>query len=150
MDTVPRKKISKRQVALNHIHAAIELWPTNTYEVSIIHLAAAAEEILGAMLKRESKRTMLEKFHATLEQHGMGVDRKVAYKAFTKSKNDVKHADVPEDDEVTYSDVEPLLVLLRAIYNYEALVGQTTPQMAKFMTKWRPSLRLVNGNKGNR
>ena len=54
MDKQHRNKLLFRlPVAVGHVHAAILLFNQPGFDASVLHLAAAADEIFEAFLKRE-------------------------------------------------------------------------------------------------
>ncbi len=122
------------------------------YEPSVLHLAAAAEEILEALLKRENKGTvnqfLLEGFQKNLTPT---LDRKTFYQEVSRTKNAVKHADVAGEDMVEIPLGQGFFTLLKAVHNYEGLTGQLTPQMKQWFerrkNKSKQRLTVVKGSK---
>jgi hypothetical protein len=124
-------------VAVGHVHAAIEIFGQPGLEGSVLHLAAAADEIFEAFLKREGKVTLSGKLLRALQEHIPELDRKTFYRSSTQWKNAVKHADIPAEDVISMPSTQPFFYLARAIMNYEALTGEKSPQMDKFMSRYR-------------
>jgi hypothetical protein len=134
----PREKMHFRlPVAVGHVHAAIQLFDQPGLEGSVLHLAAAADEIFESFLKREGKPTLSETLLMRLQEHLPKLDRKTFHRSSTQWKNAVKHADNPAEDLITMPSTQPFFYLARAIHNYEALNGELTPQMAEFMLRVR-------------
>ena len=128
-------------IAVGHVHAAIQLFDQPGLEASVLHLAAAADEIFESLLKREGKSTMSETLLRRFQEHQPDLDRKTFHRSSTRFKNAVKHADNPAEDVVAMPSAHHFLYLARAILNYEALIGEQTPQMSTFMG------RIKKGNK---
>lgn len=129
--------LSKLTIAVSHIHAAIELKSRFGHEASILHLAAAADEIIEAFLKRKGKPTMSQALLAQFQKYAPNFDRKTFHQAASRTKNAVKHADHPDGDIVEISELQDFTSLIRAILNYELLTGTTTPQMQEFMGRYK-------------
>jgi len=126
-------RLSKLEVAVSHIHSAIELRAQPGREASILHLAAAADEIIESMLKREGKPTLSQTLFNLFKEHLPDIDRKSFHQQLSFNKNAVKHADVPAEDLIEMPFGQAFLALARAVMNYEALTGQKTEPMQGFL-----------------
>ena len=98
-----------------------------------MHLAAAADEIIEAMLKRDGKPTLSHQILIAIQKYEPHFDRRTFHRVSTKSKNAMKHADFPEEDIVGLQLGTGSFALLRAIMNYETLTGNITDQMRQYM-----------------
>ena len=80
---------------------------------------------------------MSQAIHRALAEHDPSLDRAMFRRATNSITNAVKRADVPSEDLITMPSVQPFLYIVRAIKNYESLMGEITPQMQQFRERKR-------------
>jgi hypothetical protein len=94
--------VSKREIACEYLDAAVEFYLAETNLFCAIHLAAAAEELLGKLLPEEDRIFTLawkaERYFKA--EKNPTVTDKAARKSVNESKNRIKHMDNSEDETV--------------------------------------------------
>ncbi len=93
--------VSKREVACEYLDAAIEFYQADTNLFCAIHLAAAAEELLGKLPEEDRIFTYAWKAekHFKAEKDPTVSDAE-SRKSVNQSKNRIKHMDNGEDETV--------------------------------------------------
>ena len=133
--------IHKIEVARLQLDTAINLFLDDVDFISSLTLAGASEEILGKLLEREGKDSMLKKLNSWYEDTS---SEKIKYGEFAKRANlartCLKHAPVKEEDELEIYKWEAVQMIMRAMTNYKELAGEASETMNK-MAGW------VNDNK---
>jgi hypothetical protein len=115
--------MKKREIALTQLRAAIKCYVNEDY-VSMLTLAAAAEEILGKIAKKRKGDNALEsELDFTREIYAfvkvVPPDNKALINRINRVKNEVKHNDEGEDGWVTADfRYEAENYFLKAIKNY--------------------------------
>ena len=116
--------ISKREIACEYLDAAIEFYLAGTNLFCAIHLAAAAEELLGKHLP-EKDRIFTSAWRAEKalksEKHP-AVSDKDARKSVNESKNWIKHMGNGDDETVLIDPkLEALFYIEHAWINFNKL-----------------------------
>ena len=128
--------VHKIEVARMQLDTAIDLFLRDADFISALTLAGASEEILGKLLEREGKDSMLKKLHSWYEET---TGESISYGEFAKrtnlARNCLKHATVTEEDELEIYRWESVQMIMRAMTNYKELTGKPSGTMEK-MAEW--------------
>lgn len=128
--------IHKIEVAKLQLDTAINLFLDDVDFISSLTLAGASEEILGKLLEREGKDSMLKKLHSWYEDTS---GEEIKYGEFAQkanlARNCLKHATIKEEDELEIYKWEAVQMIRRAMTNYKELTGNPTETMLK-MAVW--------------
>jgi len=124
--------LGKKDIAIHQLNKAIEHFFEKDY-ISSITLSGASEEILGDYCKKENKENVLNSILKIAVSNGYDQDKskKDVFNAFNFPRNSLKHAD-DGIDIVVLENIDPQLMILRAIKNYETLDLKPTEQIKKF------------------
>ena len=129
-------KLNKIEIARTQIETAIDLFLSNRDFLSALTLAGAAEDILGKLLERDGKKSMLENLYGWFQET---TQEKIGFGEFAKkanfTRNTLKHASVANEDEIEVFRWETVQMIMRALFNYKQLVGQPTEKMLEF-SEW--------------
>ena len=127
-------KFTKKEIARHQIDTALELFFEKKDILSIITLAGAGEEIIGKLLKRARKSNTMDDI--------IDIGKKIMKENWNKKllsssgingiRNNLKHADYPNEDELEINFNYVLLMLARAVWNYNALDHDPSPLMIRF------------------
>ena len=133
------QKFKKIDIAKEYIETAILHYEDKKY-FQALHLAGAAEELIGKLLRKEKIKTSLESekedfvlFNKLVMKRD--ISEKHAADFLNKSKNAIKHLDEtnPKDEYIELDPKEDANNLLkRAIKNLWRLEGELSPSMEKF------------------
>lgn len=132
-------KISKLNVAINHLQMAIDLFLKKQDLICILTLAGAAEDILGQYAIRADKETMLDLICSSLkEEHSIDIPVKtLKWDYLNKSRNTVKHFGDNEPETIELDpESESLIMMLRAIgnlYSHDKTVTHNTPALMEWI-----------------
>lgn len=81
-------------------------------------MAGAAEEVLGALLKRSGQPSMMSRLEQLYAKLAPGEDWPTARREINQARNAFKHATDPDEDEFEFDPGEALAMLTRAAANY--------------------------------
>lgn len=112
--------VSKVDMGKLQLDAAIAAYFDRRLIVSIT-LAGAAEEIFGAMLKRDCIQTAVEKIASLPLLLAILEKREDRIKFLNDVKNNLKHASDELEDEFTIADLDAFFMITRALGNSELL-----------------------------
>jgi hypothetical protein len=123
-------RLHKKEIAKRQIETALELFFEHKDFLSVITLAGASEEILGSLLRRIDKRSMMDHL-IDLDKHmtGVGRDSTVVNEEVNGIRNSLKHANNPAEDELEVDPEHAVAMLARAVANYTSLESDVTPAM---------------------
>jgi hypothetical protein len=144
------KEYRKDEIAGGLLETALELYFSGRDGFSVIHLAAASEEVLSGMIKgkrgpnnvaqpseqtaREQEISALKAIHVAL---GTERTEKEIGTYLNYVKNQTKHHDPKKDPDLIAlalgTEVES--VLLRAIENFVHYFGNPSPSMVRFLNQ---------------
>ena len=126
-------KVTKKEIARRQIDTAIELFFEARDFVSITTLAGAGEEIMGSLLRRVGKVSMMDHL-ADVDKRRTGPtwDSKAMNAVANGIRNNLKHATNPDEDEIETGFDYMISMLARAVANYTSLDHDPTPLMLKF------------------
>jgi hypothetical protein len=125
-------KINKIEIARRQIDVAIDMLRANGDYLAIIALAGAAEEILGAFLKRQKKMAMLDYIIKLDTDLTGGRPFNLINTEINSVRNALKHANHQNEDEIEVEFSDALAMLSRAITNYILLGKDQTPKIIWF------------------
>ena len=129
------------------LDTAIDLFLSDTDSISSLTLAGASEEILGKLLERDGKDSMLKNLHAWNEETS---GERIKYGEFAQkanlARNCLKHASVKEEDELEIYKWETVQMIMRAMTNYRELEGEPSEkmnEMAAWITKNKDTYQTI-------
>ncbi|NOH95512.1 hypothetical protein [Vibrio sp. 99-70-13A1] len=134
------KIYNKQDLAIDHLNLALSLYVKNENMASVIHLAGAAEEMLGKIVrftnKENAKDALFRQMH-TWWQQVLNTDtpkNSVLDKTVLNAKNTVKHINGKDDLTVELDLKKQARQLLdRAVENYHKIPGlRNTPEMCEY------------------
>ena len=128
-------EITKLQAAERQIRTACDLYFLHGDLLSLMTLAGAAEEICGNILRREGKKNILGIMHEEALRSGLNLTEEALYSRASKLRNALKHAKSPGEDKFTFDEEAAVLMLVRAVINYQ-LCGRTLPTEAEKFITW--------------
>jgi len=128
-------RLHKKEVARQQIDTAIELFLEGKDYLSVVTLAGAGEEVIGSLLDRTNRKTMVS--------HLVDLDKKLTnggrpFKIVNQEingfRNRLKHAHIPDEDliDVAQDQEHAIAMLSRALTNYYKLEGNLTIKMQNF------------------
>jgi hypothetical protein len=126
-------RLHKKEIARRQIETALDLFFSEGGPLAMITLAGAAEEILGSLLRRASKRSIMDHL-IDFDKHLTGTGRpfKVVNEEVNGIRNSLKHASNPIEDELEGDHEHAVAMLARAVANYTSLASDATPSMLQF------------------
>jgi hypothetical protein len=129
--------LPKREIAREFLDAAIEFYLTGTNLVCAIHLAGAAEELLGKHLpEKERILTSGSKAErALIAETGRILSEREARDRLLAAKNQIKHMANSDDETVTFEFgplAEAAFLIRLAVTNLYNLNWPDTPAIQKF------------------
>jgi hypothetical protein len=126
--------VSKREIACEYLDAAIEFYLACTNLFCAIHLAAAAEELLGKQVPEDQRIfTFAWKAEKALKSEtGPSVSDTEARKSVNELKNRIKHMDNRGDATVT---IDPMLEA--EFYIEHALINFYKLNLPKSSAIWK-------------
>ena len=128
---------NKQDIAIQHLSLALVEYIKGNNAYSVLHLAGAAEEMLGNLVKIKKKRSSLEHAVDWMQSWwkiiGNEKQRKEDAKHILKVKNGVKHLD-GKNDMVLIADIEyeNKETIRRALENYNLLQIPATPEILDY------------------
>jgi hypothetical protein len=149
------RKYKKKEIATRILETAIDLFFSSGDGFSIIHLAAASEEIVAGLLAgeaaagggissaRERAISALEAIHAV---HGSTRTKKQIGSCLNFVRNQTKHHS-PECDPTEIAvclDLEVERALLQAIENHIQLFGTTTEKITRYINQFSTQIAPHN------
>ncbi len=128
-------RLSKLEAAQQQLDLASRLF-VNQQDLLAMHtLSGAAEEILGKLAERCSEQSMFQRMKEAAEQKlGRPVSSKVLTALVNKSRNSLKHATEPAEDLFDYNPDDAVVMLFRAMVNYQLVTGTLTGPMENALT----------------
>lgn len=145
-------KLHKTEVARRQIDTAIDLFLNGKDYLSVVTLAEAGEEILGSLLSRAGKKSMIA--------HLIDLDKKLSsggrqFKIINQEingfRNSLKHANDRTEDiiDVAEDQEHAIAMLARALTNYNELEGKLSVRMEQFYVWLRQNRSELFDNEGN-
>jgi hypothetical protein len=139
--------VSKREIACEYLDAAIEFYLTGTNLFCAIHLAGAAEELLGKHLSEDRRIfTFAWRAEKALRSETRPTSDEEARKSVTEWKNRIKHMDNSNDATVRVDPMAAAEFHIRlALTNFYNLNLPETPAIRKFEDHQSRRLRGLLG-----
>jgi hypothetical protein len=154
------KEYRKDEIAAGLLETAFELYFSGRDGFSVIHLAAASEEVLSGMIKgKREPNNAAHQFEKTAREQAISALGAIHAAQGTKRtekeigaylnevRNQTKHHDPQSDPDVIALalGLEVESILLRAIENYVRYFGNPSPSMVRFINQFgqrhdRPNL----------
>ena len=125
------RKVSKVDVAMIQLDAAIRANMQNR-DIEAITLAGAAEEIFGAMCRRRGLQNAVKKIAEIEITSWNSDDVKNRISCLNKVRNNLKHADNEAEDEFEVTELDPIIMIVRAIENARILEIEFSQEMELF------------------
>jgi hypothetical protein len=126
-------KLHKKEIAKRQIETALELFFSNGDLLSVITLAGAGEEIMGKLLSRVGKKSMMDHLVALDKKLTVsGRDLTIVNEEVNGIRNSLKHANNPSEDEIEFDSDHAIAMLARAVANYTSLGCVPTDKMLQF------------------
>lgn len=135
--------LSKLNAAKRQIQTAIDLYFLHGDMLSVMTLAGAAEELCGNLLARKGKQNILAIMSAEAERRGLQLTDKELYNRASSMRNALKHANDPSEDDFLFDDEAAVLMLIRAVINYQLLDQPLSDEMEKFIVWVRKNGLLI-------
>jgi len=126
-------RLAKVDAAKRQIQTAIDLYFVHGDMISLMTLAGAAEEICGNLLARNNQKNVLTMMWEEAQKRGLPVSNKELYTRASEVRNALKHANQPAEDIFTFDDEAAVLMLIRAVVNFQLLGQPLTNEMEKFI-----------------
>jgi chromosome segregation ATPase len=128
-------KLHKTEVARRQIDTAIDLFLDGKDYLSVVTLAGAGEEVLGSLIARAGKKSMID--------HLIDLDKKLSkggrqFKSVNQEingfRNSLKHANDPTEDivDVAEDQEHAIAMLASALTNFHELEGKLSVRMEQF------------------
>lgn len=127
--------LTKLEAAERQIRTAIDLYFLHGDLISVMTLAGAAEEICGNILKRQGKKNILGVMYEEASKQGLAITEQEIYNRASKLRNAIKHATAQEEDNFYFDEEASVLMLVRAVVNFQ-LCGQPLPQELEKFIIW--------------
>lgn len=130
-------KHSKQEIAMQHLNLALAEYVKGVNLYSVLHLAGAAEEILGNLVKLKGKRNSLAQDVDLRQSYwnitGRSVNEKEDRDHILKSKNGIKHLNSEKDIELEMDiEYETKETIRRALGNYNQLKIPISPEILAY------------------
>ena len=130
--------LHKLQAAERQLETAALLFVDNGDLLSVHTLAGAAEEILGKLAERISETNIFERMRYAVEKKfGHSVSARRLSTLVNQSRNSLKHANDPMEDDFDYEEDHAIGMLFRALVNYQLVTGGLTEPMDEALDKLR-------------
>ena len=130
-----RHVLTKLKAAERQIRTACDLYFLHGDLVSVMTLAGAAEEVCGNLLRRKGKTNILGIMHLESKRQGLDLSEETLYARASKLRNALKHAKTSSEDRFTFDDEAAVLMLVRAVINFQ-LCGRPLPPEAEKFIVW--------------
>jgi hypothetical protein len=145
-------KLHKTELAHRQIDTAIDLFLDGKDYLSGVTLAGAGEEILGRLLARAGKKSMIDHLIALDKKLSNGGRQfKIVNQEINRFRNSLKHAPDPGEDiiDVAEDQEHAIAMLARALTNYYELEGKLSVRMEQFYTWLKQNRSELFDNEGN-
>lgn len=139
-------KITKLNVAINHLQMAIDMFLENKDLFCIITLAGASEEILGQYATSANETKMIDLLCSSLKKdYSINIPDGLFKKTYlNKARNTIKHFDEGESDAIEIDpENEAITMIIRAIgnlYFHDNTVTHNTPAFLSWINNNRIDL----------
>ena len=125
------RTLNKVDVAKTQLDAAIQAFGRGE-DVIAVTLAGAAEEIFGALCRRRKIANAVDKIIEFPQLSVISDNPKVLRDYLNSVRNCLKHANNPMDDIFVMADLDPYVMIVRALGNAQLLGIADSESMTKF------------------
>jgi hypothetical protein len=125
------RTLSKVDVAKTQLDAAIQAYGRGE-DVIAVTLAGAAEEIFGAMCRRQNIQNAVDKILEFPQLSVISSNPKKRIDFLNNVRNCLKHANKPNEDVFVMTRLDSFVMIVRALGNAELLGISDSETMAKF------------------
>lgn len=125
-------KLHKIEIAKRQLDVAIDILRADGDYLAIITLAGAAEEILGALVKRQNKLAVVDHLIELDCKLSGGREFDVVNHEINGIRNALKHANHSNEDEIEVEHSDAVAILSRAVANYILLGEVESPKVLWF------------------
>jgi len=125
------RTLNKVDVAKTQLDAAIQAYGRGE-DVIAVTLAGAAEEIFGALCRRRKIQNAVDKIIEFPQLSVISDNPKVLRDYLNSVRNCLKHANNPTDDIFVMADLDPFVMIVRALGNAKLLGISDSETMTKF------------------
>lgn len=139
-----KERLTKLQAAKRQIQTAIDLYFLHGDLISVMTLAGAAEEICGNVLARNGKKNILSMMFDESRRLGLNFTSQDVYNRSSVLRNALKHAKDSREDQFQFDEEAAVLMLVRAVINFQLLGEKLTIEMEKFITWVKTHGLLIN------
>ena len=123
----PMMKLTKLEAAQRQLDVAAALFVSREDRLALHTLAGAAEEILGRLAQRGGQQSMFEGMRLSAKERlGRSVSVTELSKLVNESRNALKHANDPNEDQFNYDPNHAVVMLFRAMVDYQLVTGGLT------------------------
>ena len=136
--------LTKLEAAKRQIQTAIDLYFLHGDLISVMTLVGAAEEICGNVLARNGKKNILSLMLDESRRLGLNFTSQDVYNRSSVLRNALKHAKDSEEDQFRFDEEAAVLMLVRAVINFQLLGEELTIEMEKFITWVKTYGLLIN------
>ena len=130
-NTPSERTVNKIDVAKTQLDAAIKAYGRGE-DVVAVTLAGAAEEIFGALCRRQNIQNVVDKILAFPQLSVISNNPKVLRDYLNSVRNCLKHANNPTEDIFVMADLDSFVMIVRALGNAELLGISDSETMTKF------------------
>ncbi|WP_155627426.1 hypothetical protein [Burkholderia cepacia] len=131
-------KFRKSELAQIQLDEAIRQFLDRKDYVCACTLAGAAEEIFGALLKREGIKTALDELADMWNASDLpALDRQAIGRSLNHVRNQLKHAGDPDFDEIEATQMDAMLLIARAAGMHPKFADRPTEQLLRFRQWWQ-------------
>jgi hypothetical protein len=138
----------KSELAELQLDEAIRQFIDRRNFVCAATLAGAAEAIFGALLERENIPGSLDRLYDgwVQDKNLAELSRKQFRDMLNLARNQLKHAGDPAYDELTITELEPMLLIARAAGMHHKFAAEPTAELVRFREWWiKHAKSLING-----
>ena len=146
MDKAPYINVSKLDVAKRQLETAITLFLTNSDPISIHALSAAANEVLGKLIKKQNLTPSI--ITEGIEKFIKPEKKQEFFKKIKEAPNFFKHADKDADEIYKFHFKTSEYLLFDACIMYEILTKEKTPLVFVFYIWFYSAHSNILLNKG--
>lgn len=125
------RTLSKIDVAKTQLDAAIQAYGRGE-DVIAVTLAGAAEEIFGALCRRQNIKNAVDKILEFPQLSFISINPKILKDYLNSVRNCLKHANNPSEDIFVMADLDSFVMIVRALGNADLLGVSDSETMTKF------------------
>lgn len=126
--------VTKIDAAITQLDSAIHFYEQGLY-IQSLTLAGAADGILGSICKRKKIKNALEAIAELPPLSQISDNLTERFKFLNDPRNNLKHADDPDEDVFTMTNLDALFMIARGLANARLLGIEDTETMRNFRQK---------------